>query len=227
MADLGGVRAVLVDLDGTLLDTAPELTAAAADMLEELGLQPVSPATVRGFIGKGIPNLVRQTLQASIGAAPDELRIDAGLERYFFHYERRNGRSADVYPGVREGLAALSAAGYPLACVTNKTARFTEPLLQATGLAPFFAAVISGDSVTKKKPAADPIIAACSRLGVSPSAAVMVGDSANDALSARAAGCAVLLVPYGYSEGLDVQSIDCDGIVPSLLHLAGLLPTQS
>jgi len=223
----GAVRAVLIDLDGTLLDTAPEIAAAAADMLAELGLDPVAPERVRTFIGKGIPNLVRQTLHASLGRAADERREGSGLESFFFHYEKRNGRTATAYAGVREGLTTLHAAGYLLGCVTNKTARFTHPLLEATGLAAFFSAIVSGDTVARKKPAPDPLLAACERLGVGPDAALMVGDSTNDALAARAAGCAILLVPYGYSEGVDVQSIDCDGIVPSLLHVAGLLETQS
>lgn len=227
MTGLGGVRAVLLDLDGTLLDTAPEIAAAAADMLAELGLDPVAPERVRDFIGKGIPHLVRRTLEASLGRATDERRVGSAMEGFFFHYEKRNGRSAVAYPGVHEGLAALRDRGYPLACVTNKTAQFTLPLLEATGLHGFFSAIVSGDTAPKKKPAPDPVLAACSRLGVLPADALMVGDSKNDALAARAAGCRVLLVSYGYTEGEDVHSIECDGIVPTLLHVAGLLTSQS
>ena len=227
MKDPGAIRAVLLDLDGTLLDTAPEIAAAAADMLAELGLEPVPPSRVREFIGKGIPSLVRRTLEASLGRIPDERRTGSGIESFFFHYEKRNGRLATAYPGVREGLTTLHTMGYALACVTNKAARFTLPLLKSTGLEAFFSAIVSGDTAARKKPAPDPVLAACSQLGVAPAEAVMVGDSANDALAARAAGCGILLVPYGYSEGVDVQSIDCDGIVPTLLHVAGLLTSQS
>ncbi len=227
MADLHAVRAVLIDLDGTLLDTAPEIAASAADMLAELGLDPVAPGQVREFIGKGIPSLVRRTLEASLGRVPDERRIGSAIEGFFFHYEKRNGSLAQAYPGVREGLRTLRDFGLPLACVTNKTARFTGPLLSATGLDGYFATVISGDSLPTKKPAPEPLIEACRRLGVPVGNALMVGDSQNDALAARAAGCPILLVPYGYSEGVDVQSIDCDGIVSSLPHVAGLLKTQS
>lgn len=227
MIALGAVRAVLLDLDGTLLDTAPEFAAAAADMLSELGLDPVDPLRVREFIGKGIPHLVRRTLEASLGKGPDERRVGSAMEGFFFHYAKRNGRMAAAYPGVLEGIAALRAKGIPLACVTNKTAQFTIPLLEATGLAGFFPVVVSGDTMPNKKPAPDPLLEACRRLGVPAPEALMVGDSRNDALAARAAGCPVLLVPYGYTEGEDVQGIDCDGIVPSLLHVAGLLKTQS
>ncbi len=227
MISLGAVRAVLLDLDGTLLDTAPEIAAAAADMLSELGLDPVDPLRVREFIGKGIPHLVRRTLEASLGRAPDERRVGSAMEGFFFHYAKRNGRMSKPYPGVLEGITELRAKGFALACVTNKTAQFTIPLLEATGLAGFFPVVVSGDTMPKKKPAPDPLLEACRRLGVPAPEALMVGDSRNDALAARAAGCPVLLVPYGYTEGEDVQGIDCDGIVPSLLHVAGLLKTQS
>ena len=227
MISLGAVRAVLLDLDGTLLDTAPEIAAAAADMLSELGLDPVDPLRVREFIGKGIPHLVRRTLEASLGRAPDERRVGSAMEGFFFHYAKRNGSMSNPYPGVLEGITELRAKGFALACVTNKTAQFTIPLLEATGLAGFFPVVVSGDTMPKKKPAPDPLLEACRRLGIPALEALMIGDSRNDALAARAAGCPVLLVPYGYTEGEDVQGIDCDGIVPSLLHVAGLLKTQS
>lgn len=227
MISLGAVRAVLLDLDGTLLDTAPEIAAAAADMLSELGLDPVDPLRVREFIGKGIPHLVRRTLEASLGRAPDERRVGSAMEGFFFHYAKRNGCMAKPYPGVLEGITELRAKGFALACVTNKTAQFTIPLLEATGLAGFFPVVVSGDTMPKKKPAPDPLLEACRRLGIPALEALMIGDSRNDALAARAAGCPVLLVPYGYTEGEDVQGIDCDGIVRSLLHVAGLLKTQS
>jgi phosphoglycolate phosphatase len=227
MTGLGAVRAVLLDLDGTLLDTEPEIAASAADMLAELGLEPVAQGRVREFIGRGIPSLVRRTLEASLGRMPDERRIGAGIEGFFFHYEKRNGSLATAYPGVREGLAALRAQGLPLACVTNKARQFALPLLEATGLAAQFSAIVCGDTTPHKKPEPAPLLAACDQLGVAPAEALMVGDSGNDARAARAAGCPVLLVPYGYSEGVDVQSLDCDGIVPSLLHVAGLLSHQS
>jgi len=227
MIDYRAVRAVLLDLDGTLLDTAPEIAAAASDMLAELGLEPVAVPQIRDFIGRGIPSLVRRTLESSLGRVPDERRIGSAIESFFFNYEKRNGRSAKTYPGVREGLDAMRGAGFALACVTNKTAQFTLPLLKATGLEPYFRVVISGDTLARKKPEPDPLLAACDRLAVAPREALMVGDSTNDALAARAAGCPVLLASYGYSEGVDVQTIDCDGIFASLLDLPGLLRPQS
>lgn len=220
------VHAVLVDLDGTLLDTAPDLAAAANAMLDDLRLPRVPEATVRDFIGKGVANLVRRSLEASGGSAPAEALFEQAQALFSRHYERTNGRLARVYPGVREGLAAMRAQGLGLGCVTNKAARFTEPLLAAAGLAEFFGAVVSGDTAAKRKPDPEPFLHACRLLGAAAARTVVIGDSANDAQGARAAGCAVLLVPYGYREGGELQAIECDGVVASLLHAAEILRSR-
>ncbi len=221
------VHAVLVDLDGTLLDTAPDLAAAANAMLDDLRLPRVPEATVRDFIGKGVANLVRRSLEASGGSAPAEALFEQAQALFSRHYERLNGRLARVYPGVREGLAAMRAQGLGLGCVTNKAARFTEPLLAAAGLAEFFGAVVSGDTTAKRKPDPGPFLHACRLLGVPAAQTVVIGDSANDAQGTRAAGCAVLLVPYGYREGRELQAIECDGVVASLLHAAEMIRSRS
>jgi len=214
------IRAVLIDLDGTLLDTAPDIAAAANAMLADLGLDAIPVAMASGFIGQGVQAFVARTLAAA-GREPD----GSELEIFARYHERTGGRLAKAYPGVREGLEAMKTAGLALACVTNKLARFTVPLLDATGLAPYFDAVVSGDSVGRRKPDPEPILHACRLLGVESAEAVMVGDSANDSIAARAAGCAFLLVPYGYREGRQVHDIECDGIVASLveaaIHIAG------
>ncbi|MDH4190122.1 MAG: HAD-IA family hydrolase, partial [Betaproteobacteria bacterium] len=145
------------------------------------------------------------------------------LEKFSGHYERCNGRSSVVFPGAREGLAAMRAAGLQLACVTNKAARFTGPLLAATGLDEYFAAVVTSDAVGRRKPDPAIFLHACAMLGVGASEGCVIGDSDNDAQGARAAGCRFLLVPYGYREGRDVRDIDADGIVPTLLDAAVLL----
>lgn len=216
------MRAALIDLDGTLLDTAPDLAAAANAMLADLSLAPIDEFGVRGFIGKGLAHLVRRTLGAVRGAEPDERTLERALKSFEHHYALLNGLRSALYPGVREGLAALRSRGARLACVTNKPARFTQPLLEHFNLARYFDAVVSGDSVARGKPDPEPLLAACSQLGVAISEAVMIGDSANDALAARAAGCRVLLVPYGYAEAAALRNLDCDGIVESLLHAAQL-----
>ena len=205
------VRAVLLDLDGTLLDTAPDIAAAANAMLAEQGLAPLPADTVRDFIGSGIARLVERCLQAS-GLALAPARLEPALASFGRHYARLNGTASEPFPGVREALGRLRAAKLRLACVTNKASAFTLPLLQRSALAPLLDAVVTPDQAGRRKPDPAPFLHACRILEASPGESVVIGDSANDAEGARAAGCGVLLVSYGYSEGRDVRSLDCDGV---------------
>lgn len=213
-------RAVLFDLDGTLLDSAPDLAAAANAMLDELGLPARDPAVIATYIGKGIPRLVERTLVGALEGAADPDLFARALPIYERHYERESGRRSVAFPGVLEGLRALDAAGLPLAVITNKAGRFTADLLRRTGLEPFFDVVVCGDAVARRKPAPDPVLAACARLRVAPAEALMIGDSTNDVEAARAAGCPVWCVPYGYNEGRPPESLDCDLVVPDLAAAA-------
>jgi phosphoglycolate phosphatase len=213
-------RAVLFDLDGTLLDSAPDLAAAANAMLGELGLPGRDPAVIATYIGKGIPRLVERTLAGSLDATADPAALARALPIYERHYAAESGRRSVPFPGVVEGLHALRAAGVPLACITNKAERFTVDLLRRTALDGFFDVLMCGDTVARKKPDPEPVLAACGRLGVAPADALMIGDSANDVQAARAAGCPVWCVPYGYNEGRPVESLDCDAFVPDLAEAA-------
>ncbi|MBL8487793.1 MAG: phosphoglycolate phosphatase [Rhodocyclaceae bacterium] len=218
------VRAVLLDLDGTLLDTVLDLHAAANGMLREIGRPEVRIEDIRAYVGRGIPNLVKRVLAGALEAADDPAPPPAEpLAAFRRHYAETNGRAAAPYPGVREGLEALKAMGMPLACITNKAASFTEPLLERTGLAPYFSAVVSGDTLPRQKPDPMPLVWACGRLGVSPADTLMVGDSIHDFHAARAAGCRVFLVPYGYNEGRDVRKLEADAIVADLAEAASRL----
>jgi phosphoglycolate phosphatase len=221
------MRAVLIDLDGTLLDTAPDLAAAANSMLDELGLARLAPAVVREFVGKGIQHLVHRSLAASLGAAPEASLLERARESFAKHYERTNGRSAAMFPGVREGLEQMRAQQLRLACVTNKAERYTRPLLAATGLDQYFAVTVTADMVGRRKPDPDIFLHACAALEAEPDQACVIGDSDNDALGARAAGCGFLLVPYGYREGKDVRDIASDGIVGSLLDAAAVFAAKN
>ena len=216
------MKAVLLDLDGTLLDTAPDIAAAANAMLAEQGLAPLPAGTVREFIGSGIPKLVERCLQAS-GLPLACARLESALRSFATHYQRMNGRSSAPFPGVLDGLGRLRAAGLRLACVTNKASAFTLPLLEKSALAPLLDLVVTADQVGRRKPDPEPFLHACRTLGVGAAQAVVIGDSANDAEGARAAGCPVLLVSYGYSEGRDVRTIDCDGVIDSLGEAAELV----
>ncbi len=215
----GDLKAVLLDLDGTLLDTAPDLAAAVNAMLDGQGLDPLPEHVVRDFIGQGIPRLVEKSLVAA-GLPLVCERLEPSMQGFATHYKRLNGRASTLYPGVAEALERLRAAKLKLGCVTNKAAAFTKPLLEKTGLAPLLDAVVTSDQVGRRKPHPAPFLHACKLLGVLPAEAVVIGDSANDAEGARAAGCKVLLVTYGYNEGRDVRSLDADGVVETLAEAA-------
>ncbi len=218
-----GIAAVMVDLDGTLLDTAPDLAAAAGRMLAALRLPPRTQAEIRSFIGKGIARLVQRCLQASAGAQRAAALQDEALASFEQFYFEESGRHSSVYPGVFEGLERLRGMRLRLACVTNKAARFTLPLLDQKGLAPYFELVVSGDTLARKKPDPMQLTHICDEFALAPAEVLLIGDSVNDALAARAAGCPVLCVSYGYNEGGDVHDLDCDAIVKSLLEAANIL----
>jgi phosphoglycolate phosphatase len=216
--------AVLIDLDGTLMDTAPDLAAAANAMRAEFGLQALPIERIAAFVGKGADVLVHRALTDDLAGRTTEEDFAAGKRAFYAHYHRENGRQAVVFERVPQALARLRAAGLRLACVTNKPREFTLPLLERVGLAPDFAAVVAGDDVPEKKPHPALLLAACDRLGVMPSQALMIGDSVNDALAARAAGCLVVLVETGYNEGETVTSLagqpGVSAILPALFDAA-------
>ena len=197
-----------------MLDTAPDIADAANAMLAELGLERLPAGVVRDFIGQGIARLVERCL-AEAGVALACAQLEPALRSFGDHYRAVNGRSSRPFPGVVEGLGRMRDASLKLACVTNKAEAFTSPLLDASGLAPLLDAVVTADQVGRRKPHPGPYLHACKALGVSPDEAVVIGDSANDADAGRAAGCRVLLVSYGYSEGRDVRQLDSDGVIDS------------
>ena len=217
------IQAVTIDLDGTLLDTIPDLAAATNMMLESLRRASLPLEAIRTYVGRGIPRLVERALARDIDGCVDAAALAQALPVFERFYTAVNGRHTTIYPGVREGLEQLRAAGFPLACVTNKAGAFTLPLLARMGLAPFFAQTIAGDTLPRKKPDPLPLLHACAQFGVAPEKMLMVGDSVNDVQAARAAGCPVFCVPYGYNEGHAVQGLDVDAIVGALTECIPLI----
>jgi phosphoglycolate phosphatase len=217
------VKAVMIDLDGTLLDTIPDLAAAANLMLTELNMPALPEATIRNFVGKGIGNLIERTLTNSMDGKPDAALFARARPIYERSYHAVNGKHTTIYPGVREGLGILREQDYPLACVTNKSERFTLPLLEYVSMAGFFTSVVAGDTLPQKKPDPAQLLHACRQLNVAPRDMLMIGDSVNDAQAARAAGCPVFCVTYGYNEGHDVRTLDVDAIVASLVEATQLI----
>jgi phosphoglycolate phosphatase len=197
-----------------------------ARMLRELGLPPVNRAQVERMVGKGSEHLIKSVLahvQPSWSAIKIEAIYPQAWASYQHHYLALNGDFAAVYPGVVDGLQRLQAAGLKLACLTNKPLSFARPLLESKGLAGYFSVVFGGDSFARKKPDPLPLLKTCEALGTQPARTLMVGDSSNDAQAARAAGCPVILVTYGYNHGEPVRVVDADGFVDSLVELARML----
>jgi len=225
---LARVDAAMIDLDGTLVDTLGDFAQAIGRMLDDLQLPPLDARHIGHMVGKGTEHLLHSVLKyvlAQAGRAHDATDVQAlypaAWESYHRHYLRINGQFATVYPGVPEGLAALRGAGLRLACLTNKPAAFAVPLLRAKGLDGFFEQVFGGDAFEKKKPDPLPLLKTCEALGTQPARTLMLGDSSNDAAAARAAGCPVVLVSYGYNHGQPVRGVPADGYVDSFVELAG------
>jgi phosphoglycolate phosphatase len=219
-ATLRTLRAAIVDLDGTLVDTVGDFEAALRATLAELGWPAVTRAFIGRTVGKGSEHLLTRTL-AEVGA-PAHL-YERAWALYQQHYLRENGRHSAVFGGAHEGLAGLRARGWPLVCLTNKPGAFARPLLQAKGLLPYFMNVYGGDAFARKKPDPLPLQEACRALGTEPCQTLMVGDSSNDAAAARAAGCPVVLLSHGYNHGQPVGAAGADAVLDRLDDLLPLL----
>lgn len=222
-----GWQGVLLDLDGTLLDTLPDLAASANEARRSLGMSALDEAIIRTFVGKGADNLIKRTLAGSLDAPePEDTVFEHARSVFFAHYRATNGDRAKLYPGVVEGLQAIADMGIPMAVVTNKPYDFSVALLARTDLMRFMKTVVGGDTCARRKPDPQPILHACQSLQCHPAATLTIGDSVNDALAAKAAGCGVVVVPYGYNEGRPVTDLRVDGIVESVLDAARWLQSN-
>src|SRR5271169_3059274 len=216
------ISAIIIDLDGTLLHTAPELAESANCMLRDMGRPAVSQDLLMSYIGNGISWLVKRALTGDMHAEPDAALYEQALPIFEKHYTELLLQSKP-FPGVAEGLEAMKAAGFRLGCITNKVARYTEPLLKGTGLAHYFEIVLSGDSLPEKKPHPMPLLHSAKFFNVPIQQLLLIGDSLNDALAARSAGCPVFCVPYGYNHGEPVDRLDVDAVIPNLFEALKLI----
>ena len=234
--DLSRFDAVLLDLDGTLVDTLGDFVVALNRMLADLpppfAQAQVLASDVERMVGKGSEHLIRAVLATvqpghdavpSVADGPASLDLNAlyslAWARYQHHYGAINGSFAQVYPGVRGGLQQLRSSGKRLACLTNKPTAFARALLKGKGLDEFFDVVYGGDAFERRKPDPMPLLKACEALGTLPQRTLMVGDSSNDAQAARAAGCPVWLVRYGYNHGEPIETVAADGYLDALDQL--------
>jgi phosphoglycolate phosphatase len=214
---------VLIDLDGTLVDSVPDLSHCVDAMMAELGLAPRGEAAVRQWVGNGVERLVARALIGQLDGEPDLAEMARALPIFLELYAANTAARSRLYPGVREGLDWLQARGYRLGCVTNKAAQFTEPLLATLGIRDAFDLVVSGDTLPEKKPSPLPLLHAARHFGVEPAEALMLGDSVSDVKAARAAGFGVICVSYGYNHGQDIRGAEPDAVIDSFTQLGELL----
>jgi len=210
------VKMVMIDLDGTLIHTAPDLAACANRMLADLGRAPAPVETVMTWIGNGVPRLVKRALTGQMMAEPETALFEKALAIFQQQYLAHVSDLSRPFPGVVVGLTRLKARGFHLACITNKAEAFTLPLLHNLDLYKYFELVLSGDSLPKQKPDPLPLLHACQHFGITPDHGMLIGDSSNDVEAARAAGMPVICVPYGYNHGHDIRDSHPDAVIDSL-----------
>ena len=217
------VKMVLIDVDGTLVDSVPDLAYCVDEMMKQLDMPPRGEANVRNWVGNGVERLVRRALTNSLDGEPDDELFDRAYPVFLDLYAENTSKRSVLYPGVKEGIAFLKSAGYKLGCVTNKAAQFTEPLLKDLGIYDNFSIVISGDSLPQKKPDPAPLLHAAEFFGVKPDDALMLGDSVSDVKAARAAGFQIICMSYGYNHGEDIRTANPDAVIDSMAQLPELL----
>jgi len=214
---------ILIDVDGTLVDSVPDLAFCVDSMMVQLGREPRGEERVRDWVGNGVERLVRRALVGQLKGEPDEADFERAYPIFMDLYAENTSKRSFLYPGVREGIDMLKASDYKLGCVTNKAAQFTEPLLKDLGIYDDFSIVISGDTLTKKKPDPAPLLHAAEFFGCDPANALMIGDSVSDVAAARAAGFQIVCMSYGYNHGVDIHEAGPDAVIDSLDEIYPLL----
>ena len=214
---------ILIDVDGTLVDSVPDLAFCVDTMMERLGKSPRGEAAVRNWVGNGVERLVRRALTGTLDGEPDEADFERAYPVFLDLYAENTSKRSCLYPGVREGMDVLKSAGYRLGCVTNKAAQFTEPLLKDLGVFDDFSIVISGDTLSTKKPDPAPLLHAAEFFGCEPANALMIGDSVSDVAAARAAGFHIVCMSYGYNHGVDISEAAPDAVIDSFVEIYPLL----
>jgi len=214
---------VLIDVDGTLVDSVPDLAYCVDEMMKQLGMPAHGEAKVREWVGNGVERLVRRALIGQLEGEPDEDLYEKAYPIFLELYTENTSKRSCLYPGVKQGLEYLKSEGYKIGCVTNKAAQFTEPLLNDLGVNDYFSIVISGDTLEKKKPDPMPLLHAAKYFNVAPEQALMIGDSISDVKAARAAGFRIACMTYGYNHGVDIREAKPDAVMDSMAELPDLL----
>lgn len=216
-------KMILIDVDGTLVDSVPDLAYCVDEMMKALNMPEHGEAKVRNWVGNGVERLVRRGLIGQLDGEPDEALFEKAYPIFLDLYEKNTSERSALYPGVREGLDYLKASGYELGCVTNKAERFTIPLLKDLGVHNDFKIIICGDTLEKKKPDPLPLLHAAKFFNTPPDQALMIGDSMSDVKAARAAGFHIICMSYGYNHGLDIRDSHPDAVIDSMAELRRLV----
>jgi phosphoglycolate phosphatase len=214
---------ILIDVDGTLVDSVPDLAYCVDEMMKALGMPVHGEAEVRNWVGNGVERLVRRALIGQLDGEPDETLFEKAYPIFLDLYAVNTSQRSCLYPGVREGLDYMKAAGYILGCVTNKAAQFTIPLLKDLGIHDDFENIVCGDTLAKKKPDPLPLLHSAEVLGVAPEKSLMLGDSVSDVKAARAAGFQIICMSYGYNHGVDIRESHPDAVIDSMVELKDLI----
>ena len=217
-------KLVLIDLDGTLVDSVPDLAYSVDQTMLELGLPLRGEAAVRTWVGNGVKTLVERALTNDLHTPADPIELEKTLAVFMRIYADNTSQRSRVYPGVLAGLDFLqSCKQLKIACVTNKAEQFTHKLLRDLGLFERFALIVSGDTLPEKKPHPQPLLYAAEQLGVAAADSLMLGDSKSDVKAARAAGFKVIAVSYGYNHGEDIRDYQPDAVIDSFQELTTLI----
>jgi phosphoglycolate phosphatase len=214
---------VLIDVDGTLVDSVPDLAYCVDEMRKQLDMPTHGDAKVRDWVGNGVERLVRRALIGKLEGEPDEALYEKAYPIFLELYTENTSKRSCLYPGVKEGLEYLKGEDYQMGCVTNKAAQFTEPLLKDLGVYDYFSIVISGDTLPEKKPDPMPLLHAAKFFNVAPDQCLMIGDSISDVKAARAAGFQIVCMTYGYNHGVDIREAKPDAVMDSMAELPDLL----
>jgi len=214
---------ILIDVDGTLVDSVPDLAWSVDATMQELSLPPRGEAAVRNWVGNGIEKLVHRALTNDLNGMASTTQFEPALEIFKKHYAKSTSKRSFLYPGVLEALNWFAEQNFNLGCVTNKAQAFTEPLLQDLGIYDKFKIIVSGDSLPVKKPDPAPLLHVADFFSVKPENSLMIGDSISDVKASRAAGFQIVCMSYGYNHGEDISLAKPDLVLDRMDELITLL----
>jgi phosphoglycolate phosphatase len=217
---------VLIDVDGTLVDSVPDLAYSVDEMLKRLNMEPHGEAAVRNWVGNGVIRLVERALTNDLDGMPDRALFDDAMPIFNEIYAANTSERSNLYPGVKEGMEYLKSLPIKLGCVTNKAEQFTIPILKDLGIHDNFEIIICGDTLEKKKPDPLPLLHGAEKLGVPAQDSLMLGDSKSDVKAARAAGFSIICMSYGYNHGEDIRNYNPDAVIDSMAELKDLIKAK-